>query len=110
MPSFSETSSCRRRIRFERDRGEEMFVDDFVRRLYLLGVREISFPKFPCEFLDRFLPGDRADDKAAVFVDIDRLKNVRATRDQIGREKKIFVKTESLRIDEIDLVLRSAGR
>src|SRR6476661_3037652 len=93
------------RIRLERNWLEKVLVDRLVGELDLLGCSEIAFPQFPCEFLDGFLPGDRTHDKAAVFIYIYRLENIRPSRNEIRSEKEIFMKTKLLRVYEIDLII-----
>ena len=84
-----------------------MFVDRFVGGLDMFRRREITFPKLPGIFLDRLLPRDGPDDEPSIVVDVYRLKNIGASRDQIRSEKKILVKTKPLRIYEVDLVPRA---
>ena len=50
---------------------------------------------------------DSAYDEPPILIDIDWFENIRAAWDEIGREQKIFVKAEFLRIDKKDLVVRA---
>ena len=92
------------RVRLEAYVRVERRIYGVISKFDQLARCHITFPEFPSEFLDRFLPCYRPDHKSAAFVDIDRLENISTAGHEICREKEILVKAISLRINEVDLI------
>jgi UDP:flavonoid glycosyltransferase YjiC (YdhE family) len=92
------------RIRFVVNFFKKSFVNHVIGNSNQFTACQIAFVKFPSEFLNRLLPSNRADNKSAVLININRRKNVVAASNQIICQQKIFMKAKLLRINIINFV------
>ena len=72
----------------------------------LIGGNQIAFPEFEGPALDRSLIGERAEDEAAVWLQIVVLKKLApAFERKISAVDEVFVKAVALLVDVVDLVV-----